>query len=469
MTALSKLFRTTAFRLSIVYIMLFATAAVVAFGIIYWNTTTLVSKQLENTIDAELRGLHEQYRAGGLNRLTRTVAERSRTPGNSLYLVTDAGGRRLAGNLAAATPELLNVLGRVEFSYTRPAAGGSETRLASASVIRLPDGFRLIVGRDIEDRREFERLIRFAFLIGLGVMVLVGIGGGWLVSRNILARVDQIAATSRTIMSGDLTRRLPVQGFGDELDRLSEALNQMLGRIEQLMSGLREVSDNIAHDLKTPLSRLRSRAEAALRDGSDPASHRVALERTIEEADALIKTFNAMLSIARLEAGAVQDTMQRLDLAELVRDVTDLYEPAAEERGFGLDLEAPEHLPYRGDRQLLGQAIANLIDNAIKYAGREDEPSRITVALRPNGKAVDLVVSDDGPGIPEPDRQRVLRRFVRLEASRSQPGSGLGLSLAAAVARLHGGTIRLEDNAPGLRAVLTLPAGDGAPEASARR
>ena len=295
MTALTKLFRTTTFRLSLTYLALFGAAAVVAIFYIYWNTTVLLTRQLHETIDAEIKGLAEQYTDGGLTQLVRTVADRSQTPGNSLYFVADATGRRVAGNLTSISQELLDSLGPVEFEYSRPAEGGIETRLAFANVFRLPGGYRLIVGRDIEDRRELARVIRSAMLWGLGVMALFGIGGGYLVSRNLLARIDAVAATTRTIMEGDLTGRLPVNGSGDELDRLSESLNLMLARIEQLMAGLREVSDNIAHDLKTPLNRLRNRVEAALHEPYGEPAYREALEHTIEEADGLIKTFNALL------------------------------------------------------------------------------------------------------------------------------------------------------------------------------
>jgi len=365
-TALTKLFRTTTFRLSLTYLALFGAAAVVAIFYIYWNTTVLLTRQLHDTIDAEIKGLAEQYTDGGLTQLVRTVADRSQTPGNSLYFVADATGRRVAGNLTSISQELLDSLGPVEFEYSRPAEGGIETRLAFANVFRLPGGYRLIVGRDIEDRRELARVIRSAMLWGLGVMALFGIGGGYLVSRNLLARIDAVAATTRTIMEGDLTGRLPVNGSGDELDRLSESLNLMLARIEQLMAGLREVSDNIAHDLKTPLNRLRNRVEAALREPYGEPAYREALERTIEEADGLIKTFNALLSIARLEAGAAGDNKENLDVAALVRDVAELYEPVAEERGIVLKAEPVEPVFVRADRQLLGQAIANLIDKAIK-------------------------------------------------------------------------------------------------------
>ncbi len=463
MTALSKLFRTTAFRLSLTYLALFSAAAAVAMLYIYWNTTVLLQRQLSETIDAELQGLAEQYKAGRLDQLVRTVADRSRTPGNSLYLVADKDGRRLAGNLTAVSPQLWNSLGPVEFAYRRPAEGGTERRLAFANVFRLPDGYRLIVGRDIEDRRVLARTVRSAMLWGLGVMALFGIGGGFWVSRKLLARIDAVSDTTRTIMDGDLTGRLPVNGSGDELDRLSESLNLMLARIEQLMAGLREVSDNIAHDLKTPLNRLRNRVEAALQEPGGGPVYREALERTIEEADGLIKTFNALLSIARLEAGAGVENRETLDVSELVRDVAELYEPVAEERGLALRCATGEPIHVHANRQLLGQAIANLIDNALKYGASapghagNGAPPEIAVGAWQHGTMAEIAVSDRGPGVPAADRERVLDRFVRLEASRSEPGSGLGLSLVAAVARLHGGTVRLEDNHPGLRVVLAVP------------
>ncbi len=463
MTALTKLFRTTTFRLSLTYLALFSAAAIVAIFYIYWNTTVLLSRQLNQTIDAELKGLAEQYRAGGLDQLVRTVAERTQTPGNSLYLVADGEGRRLAGNLSAVSPDLWNSLGPVEFVYRRPATDGVERRLAFANVFRLPSGYRLIVGRDIEDRRELARMVRSAMLWGLGVMALFGIGGGYWVSRKLLARIDALSATTRTIMDGNLTGRLPVNGSGDELDRLSESLNLMLARIEQLMAGLREVSDNIAHDLKTPLNRLRNRVEGALREPYGEPVYREALERTIEEADGLIKTFNALLSIARIEAGAGGENRETLDVSTLLRDVAELYEPVAEERGLMLKAEADAPVMVRADRQLLGQAIANLIDNAIKYgtadAAGNGAGAKLEVEVRAvtKGPVAEIVVTDRGPGVPPAERERVLGRFVRLEASRSEPGSGLGLSLVAAVARLHGGNLRLEDNEPGLRVILALP------------
>jgi len=263
-------------------------------------------------------------------------------------------------------------------------------------------------------------------------------------------------------MAGDLTGRLPVAGTGDELDRLADNLNAMLERIEALMGGLKEVSDNIAHDLKTPLTRLRNRCEQALRGAKSEADYRATLESTIAESDELIRTFDALLMIARAESGHARDNISDFDAAEIARDVGELYEPLAEEKGLALKIDAPLAAPLRGNRELVSQALANLVDNAIKYAGPETSKingaaAEIVIEAGAEAERIMLTVSDHGPGIAEADRGRVVERFVRLEQSRSEPGSGLGLSLASAVARLHGGELKFEDNHPGLRSILVLP------------
>jgi signal transduction histidine kinase len=268
--------------------------------------------------------------------------------------------------------------------------------------------------------------------------------------------------TTRRIMAGDFSGRLPIAGSGDELDRLAEHLNAMLERIEALMHGLKEVSDNIAHDLKTPLTRLRNRCEQALRASQDEAGYRAVLEATIEESDALIRTFNALLMIARAESGQAREDMSDFDAADIARDVAELYEPLADDKGLTLAVQADGAAPIHGNRELVSQALANLLDNAIKYVGSRAQPingaeADILVKVRDDAGRILLTVSDRGPGIPEGDRGRAVERFVRLEQSRTAPGSGLGLSLASAVARLHGGELRLEDNHPGLNAVIALP------------
>jgi signal transduction histidine kinase len=248
-----------------------------------------------------------------------------------------------------------------------------------------------------------------------------------------------------------------VTGNADEFDRLAESLNIMLARIERLMLGLKQVSDNIAHDLKTPLTRMRNRAEAALRQGSGEPELREALQATTEGSDQLIRTFNALLMIARAEAGSSDVEFTDFDAAEVARDVFELYEPLAEDAGVRLRLHTNGPLPVHANRELISQAVANLVDNAIKYAGEGSDSPEVVISVAQDAGSVTLAVTDNGMGIPEPDRPRVTQRFVRLEESRSKPGSGLGLSLVSAVAQLHGGELSLRDNKPGLAAVLHVP------------
>jgi signal transduction histidine kinase len=303
-------------------------------------------------------------------------------------------------------------------------------------------------------------------LFSIILLSVFAIIAGLVISRSVLRRIESVNEASREIMAGDLSRRIPASGSGDEFDRLALSLNAMLARIEELMVALREVSDNIAHDLKTPLNRLRNRAESALRSPDGPASYREGLEKTIEEADELIKTFNSLLLIARLEAGAVAESMTPIDPASVVADVAELYEPVAEQAGLTLKIKADQDLRILANRELVSQAIANLVDNAIKYAapepphGTSSKPFArplVSISVARAASGVEIIVADQGPGVAMKDRDRALQRFVRLEKSRSLPGSGLGLSLVAAVAHLHGGSVRLEDNEPGLRVVLTLP------------
>lgn len=458
MKNLAKLLRSSAFRLVALFMAVFAVSAVLLIGYIYYNTNVLLARQLHETINAEVRALAEQYQAGGISRLLVAVEQRAAAPGNGLYLVSDAHGRPLAGNLFATPEGTDDNTGWLEFIYQRYERGQTSRHLGLARTFRLSDGFFLLVGRDIEERRQFERVIASAVVWGLGLMLALGIVGGLLASRRMLARLDAMAATSRRIMAGNLSERIPEAGSGDELDRLAQSLNAMLDQIEALMRGLKEVSDNIAHDLKTPLTRLRTRAETALQAGGEQATYRAALEGMIEESDRLIRTFDALLSIARAEAGNVDAEFAVLDAAAIVRDLAELYEPTAEEQGAAIRVETEGAARFSGNRELVSRAFANLIENALNHATAGAASEIVLRAARRGDGQVELAVLDHGPGIPEKERGRVLERFVRLDTGRDRPGSGLGLSLVAAVARLHKGALELDDNGPGLAARMILPA-----------
>lgn len=339
------------------------------------------------------------------------------------------------------------------------AAGTAPGHDAIAVVLRLPNQMIMMVGRDLSEPERFRAVVRRSLMFALGMMGLGGLAIWYFVGRRALRRIDSVSEASARIMEGDLARRLPVSGAGDEFDRLSENLNAMLARIGTLNEGLRQVSDNIAHDLKTPLTRLRNRAEAALAKNNRSAEYRAALELTIAELDQLIRTFNAILMISRLEAGYSAESVARVDLADAVRDVVELYEPAAEEMGVALTATIAGPAVVQGNRELIGQALSNVVDNAIKYSAGASSQARVEVTLDPpGGGTVRLRVSDNGPGIPDAaDRQRATERFVRLEESRTQPGSGLGLSLAKAVLRFHGGQIELLPGDPGLVVAMTFP------------
>jgi signal transduction histidine kinase len=466
-TAFGKLLRTTAFKLTLFYLGIFILFAASLLGYFALNTRRLITEQITATVNGEVNGLSEQYGQGGLRRLVVVVDVRSRRPGSSLYLVTTPSGEGLAGNVGSLEPGILDRPGWLETNYHRLESPEGAEHRALVRVVQLPGGFHLLVGRDLEERERLFGIIVNAGQWSLALVIVLGLLGGFFVSRRVLSRIDAMTGTAQTIMAGDLSGRLPVAGTGDELDRLADNVNAMLDRIEALMRGLKEVSDNIAHDLKTPLTRLRNRCEQALRSATGEASYRTALESTIAESDDLIRTFDALLMIARAESGQARENMTEFDASEIARDVGELYEPVADEKGIALKIDASAAAPVRGNRELVSQALANLIDNAIKYAGPNGKvngvPAEIVVKAANDGERITLSVADRGPGIADADRGRVVERFVRLEQSRSEPGSGLGLSLASAVARLHGGELKLEDNHPGLRTTIALPrAGPGA-------
>ena len=469
MTAFGKLIRTTAFRLTLVYLFLFALFAASLLGYFAWNTRRLITEQITSTVSAEVGEVTEIYNRRGLLGLIRTVEHRALRPGANLYLLTNPAGVSIAGNVGSLAPGVMGMQGWTETAYRLDDNDNTDHR-ALVRVTEMTNGFRLLIGRDLEERRRLFGIVAKAAQWSILVVVVLGIGGGIFVARRVLQRIDAMTGTTRRIMAGDLSGRLPVGRSGDELDRLAENLNIMLERIEALMVGLKEVSDNIAHDLKTPLTRLRNRAEESLAKSSCEADYRAALERTIEESDSLIRTFNALLMIARAESGQARGNMDDFDAADVASGIYELYEPLAEDDGMSLHVKTASS-PLHGNRELISQALANLVENAIKYGKPVVRPidpeavaatKEILIEARREGDAVLLSVTDHGPGIPEGDRKHAVGRFVRLDSSRSQPGSGLGLSLASAVATLHGGELRLGDAHPGLVATLVIPVRAGA-------
>lgn len=465
MTAFGKLVRTTAFRLTLVYLLLFALFAASLLAFFAWNTRRLITEQITTTVTAEIGEITDFYTRRGLRGLVLTIENRALRPGANLYLITTPSGQAIAGNVGSLAPGVMGSSGWSETFYRRLDDQGNENRRALVYVTQLTSGFRLLIGRDLEERKRLFDIVAKAAQWSVLVVFVLGIGGGIFVARRVLRRIDAMTGTTRQIMAGDLSGRLPVGRSGDEIDRLAESLNAMLERIEALMTGLKEVSDNIAHDLKTPLTRLRNRAEEALSKSRSEPEYRAALERTIEESDGLIRTFNALLMIARAESGQASGDMAVFDAAEVANGIHELYEPLAEDSGMTLHVKTMP-APLHGNRELISQALANLVENAIKYgkpavvplvADADVNSKEIVIEARLDGEQVLLSVRDHGPGIPEGDRKHVVERFVRLEASRTLPGSGLGLSLASAVATLHRGELRLSDAAPGLTATLVFP------------
>jgi signal transduction histidine kinase len=450
-----RLVRTHAFRLAALYFLVFAASVLGVLFFVYWMSAGFVEKEIEATLKADITGLAEQYAERGLSGLVQVIAARSvgKRGDANLYLVTDPEGRPLAGNIAGWPQGIPARPGWLSFSIAAKVGGRTRIHPARGAIFLIPGGYRLLVGRDISDAAAFRDRVKLTLLWAGLVALVVGLLGGAAMSRNLLRRVEEVNRTSERVMAGNLSDRVPQRGTSDEFDQLAINLNRMLEQIERLMTAMREVTDNVAHDLKTPLSRLRARLELALLEPAGERSAAEAIRSAIEDADRLLATFNALLSIAEAESGARWGEGSPLDLSEAAKAAAELYEPVAEEKGFALSLAAEPAVRIRGDRHLLSQALANLIDNSLKYAGGGEIAIRVE---RRSGRAL-LEVADRGPGIPERDREIVFDRFVRLERSRSTPGNGLGLSLVRAVARLHEGRVELCDNAPGLLVRLDFP------------
>jgi signal transduction histidine kinase len=462
----ADLVRTTSFRLALLYALLFGGSAIVVFAVIYWAATSAMSDQLDAGLDAERAALEEDYRSGGIDALSSAVAERVAQPVHPFrYLVEDASARVLVGDVPKTPPPRA---GRSEITMPITATDGDadgHRRLFRTLGVVLRDGSFLVLAEDAHPLEELREFLLGAFGWGAGATFVLAVLGSMAMSTGVLRRVEAINRASERIMAGELDRRLPTttggrSGSRDEFDRLAANLNVMLDRIEVLVQGLRQVSTDIAHDLRTPLGSLRRTLEAAREKALVQADSALVpvIDQAIEEADALLNTFGALLRIAQIEAGASRRGFGPVDLSAVLEDVVEVYAPAVEDKNQTLTRQIPAGVAVLGDRALLTQMLANLVENAIQHSpyGAHIE---VLLSAACNGEGPRMTISDDGPGIPTAERDKVFRRFYRLDASRSTPGNGLGLALVAAVVDLHCAKIRLSDNPPrGLHVALTFDA-----------
>ncbi len=463
---LIRLLRTASFRLAAAYAILFGASTLALFAAIYWIASEALLEQMRVSIETDSRTYVDIYRKGGREQFSAAIQQNGIEAGRRRYfLLVDPGGQRIAGNVDLPR----RVEGWIEFSPASAAVAsdpeaGEELRVLALGQ-RLPDGSYFLLGADLHRVTEAREAIGRAFGWGLGAMVLLAVGGGAVLSVAILRRIEDITRTSRAIVDGRLSQRIPVRGTNDELDRLASNLNDMLDRIEALMESLQQVSNDIAHDLRTPLTRLRQRLETARAGARCVADYDLAVDRALADTDAILSTFSAVLRIAQIESGSRRVAFADVSLSEVCRAVVDVYAPVAEDAGQSLRAEIEPNVATRGDRELLLQMLANLVENAIRHT---PPGTTIAVNLAQDAIGTRLSVIDSGPGIPPLEREKVFRRYYRLESSRSAAGSGLGLALVAAVAELHRLRVRLEDNAPGLRVIVHFPSSgpQGEPSAS---
>jgi len=449
---LPSLLRATTFRLALSYLGIFTVSAMALLALVSWSTSVFIEWQVQETVEAEATGLSEQYRERGIQGVAEIIGSRSSQDieRRAVYLLMAPDGNRIAGNLFGWPDEKGDDAGWTRFVIERIGDGSFATEVLARTYV-LPQDYKLLVGRSMHDAKRVKSAINRALGWGLALTVLLGIVGGYFTSRHMLTRVEAMSRTARRIVGGDMKSRMKLTGTRDEFDQLATSFNEMMDEIERLVEGIRTVTDNIAHDLRTPLNRLRSRIDVALLANPDPAELRRVLEETVVEADNLLATFNALLTIGNVESGQRLHSFEPLNPAHLACDAVELYEPLAEEKGLRIACHADPDLTLKGDRHLMFQALANLVDNAIKYT---PEGGTVSVTVAGTAAGVEISVADSGPGIPAEAREKVLDRFVRLDATRTTPGNGLGLSLVKAVARLHGAQLRLDDNAPGLRVTL---------------
>ncbi|MGH8161303.1 MAG: ATP-binding protein [Gammaproteobacteria bacterium] len=466
--------RTTVFHVTLIYAILYALITAVVLGIVYTLTTSQIHARIDMGIKTEANALVTLGQTQGMDTLTDTIAQRgndrlrdpeaSRRAGGFYYLLLDKQNRRVAGALPAWLPKTNRKSPWVDYTigaYAAVRAGlekaadfDADDGMTMRGLVKiLPGGYRLLVAERVDDARDLSTYILIALAVAVGLILVFGLAGGVWMGRHVVTRLESVRSAAAAIMAGDLSRRIAVAPRRDEFHDLANTLNAMLARIEELMTSLRQVTNNVAHDLRSPLNRLRTRLEVTLLESRRPEEYRAAMEQAVGDADELLQTFNAMLNLAELEAGVSREHEETLALDSLCEDAASIYEPLAEVQGQTL-VRCFDPVRLRGNRLLLAQAVGNLLDNAIKYT---PEGGRIRLSLSQDAREALLMVEDSGPGIPPGERQHVFERFVRLDRSRSLRGNGLGLSLVRAVVRLHGGNIALEDNRPGLRVLIRLP------------
>lgn len=443
--------RTTTFLLTLRYMVLFFVSATILLGLFNWAAIGYVEQEADAAIEAEVTGLAEQFAQRGPTGLTQVINSRIEAfpGGDAVYLIADRNGKPFVGNLDA-WPEL-QLIENDWVSFRHTEANGEVVQVRARLFVPQPD-VRMLIGRKVRALDQLSALADRTLFWGLGITLALALTGGLLMSENVLRRVGQFNLTSRRIMGGDLSQRIATTGSGDEFDKLAQNLNAMMDQIEALMGSIQHMSDNVAHDLRTPLTRLRNRLEDLLMDAEGKQQDDIAT--CIEDADQLLSTFASLLSIARIEAGTYDTNLDPVNVSQAARDAYELYAALAEEKGVSLTCDADPDVDVRGDRNLLFQAITNLLDNAIKYTPPGGEVG-ITVG-REGGRPV-VRVADSGPGIPSELREKVMQRFFRIDESRSAPGAGLGLSLVYAIAQRHDIELRLEDAEPGLRVELRFP------------
>jgi signal transduction histidine kinase len=455
---LLRLVRSLGFRIAALHAVLLIASGAALGAFFWWNTAGYLNRQVDQSLRNDVALMTARFAEGGIDAVIRTIAQRLAEDSDEeeVFLLIGPDGRSLAGNLESWPADMSADVQWIE----APIRHDGITSTGRLYAMDLVGGYRLIVGRDVANRVRLRELVGDAVLYGSALAVLLAGLGGVLVQRVLQRRIDQVAVTAVAIGHGDLSCRVPLTGADDEFDELARIFNGMLDRIGGLMDGVRQVSNAIAHDLRTPIARTRARLEEALHDAQGEAELRAAMERGIAELDGIIAVFQAILRIAEIEAGARRSAFAPFDLSQLLADAAELYEAVAEEKGVWLDAAPTAGLVMVGDRDLVLQAVANLLDNAIKFT---PPGGRVQLAASRRGEVVEIVVADTGPGIPETERPRVTERFYRAEASRGTPGSGLGLTLVEAVAHLHTGTLDFggdPEGGPGLRAVLRLASGE---------